>query len=243
MSTISRSKRLPLYFQLKELIIDKIEGGEWQYGDLIPTEIQLGTMFDLSRTTVRQALTELVTEGVLERIQGKGTYVSYPKLEPIRPDVTGFTQDMVDKGHIVSSIVHAQEFVKADEKLRRILNLQPNSEVYKLKRLRLVDGTVIGYHEAYLNHQIAPFVDFSKYDFSKDSLYQSLMKEGITWGESDETVEAGLASETYGDLLNIKSESPILKLSRTTRLEDGQPYEYATMVYRADKYRYSIKLR
>ncbi|WP_408011230.1 GntR family transcriptional regulator [Pseudalkalibacillus sp. A8] len=243
MALISRQNPLPLYIQLKEVIIEKVEKQVWKPGDTLPTEMELQKMYNVSRTTVRQALTELVTEGVLERIQGKGTYVAEPKLQPIRPELTGFTQDMSAKGHEVHSIVLEAENVECSEKLQRIFNLAPMSKVFKLVRLRLVDNTVIGYHEAFINYHLTPHIDFKDYDFAKESLYLTLAKEGITWGESDETVEASLAGDAQSKYLKIPSTAPVLKLSRVTRLQDGRPYEYTNMTYRADRYKYSIKLR
>lgn len=234
---------MPLYIQLKEWIIERIEKEEWTYGYKIPTEVELQKKFDVSRITVRQAINELVSEGALEKLQGKGTFVSEPKLEPLRPDITGFTQDMEAKGHKVTSIVLEQGFVEPNEQLQRILKLELTDPLFKLIRLRLVDDTVIGYHEAYLNHKLLPHVNYENYDFAKDSLYLTLQEEGIAWGGAEEKVEAKPAGSAYGDLLKIDQNAPILKLSRVTELQDGSPYEYTIMAYRADKYKYSIKLR
>jgi GntR family transcriptional regulator len=182
-------------------------------------------------------------EGVLERIQGKGTFVAEPKLEPIRPELTGFTQDMSAKGHKVHSIVLEDGYVECNDKLQRIFNLPPHSLIFKLVRLRLVDNVVIGYHEAFLNYHLTPNISLGSYDFAKESLYLSLAKEGVIWGESDETLEAGLAGDINSKHLSIPATSPVLRLSRITRLKDEKPYEFTNMVYRADRYKYSIKLR
>ncbi|MGM0877151.1 MAG: GntR family transcriptional regulator [Bacillota bacterium] len=240
---IDRKNRLPLYIQLKDIIIQNIENQVWVTGDMIPTEKELQEQYRLSRTTVRQALTELVSEGVLERIQGKGTYVSAPKLEPVRPGVTSFTQDMNSQGKQVQSIILEEGYVESSTKVKRAFGLAEDEMVYKLVRLRLVDHVIIGYHEVYLHPAFTKNINFSIYDFTKDSLYEVLEREGVVWGESDETVEASLAGDVYGPLLKIDSASPILKLSRLTRLNNNRPLEYTTHVYRADKYKYSVKLR
>ncbi|WP_273124161.1 GntR family transcriptional regulator [Bacillus weihaiensis] len=243
MVVIDRRNRLPLYIQLKEVIIQKIDNQIWVTGDTIPTERELQDQYNLSRTTVRQALTELVSEGVLERIQGKGTFVAAPKLEPLRPDVTSFTQDMNSQGKQVQSIILEEGFERCSKKIATALRIDERDVVYKLVRLRLVDQIIIGYHEAFLHPILTKHIDFNTYDFTKDSLYDCLEKEGIVWGESDETVEASLAGDRYAQLLRIENTSPILKLTRLTRLNNNRPLEYTTMVYRADKYKYSVKLR
>jgi GntR family transcriptional regulator len=107
----------------------------------------------------------------------------------------------------------------------------------------LVDHVVIGFHETYLNYSITPYINLDLYDFSKESLYVSLAKEGIVWGEADENLEAVLAGDVYSKHLKVNPSSPVLKLSRVTRLIDGRPYEYSNMIYRSDKYKYSIKLK
>ncbi|MNI18495.1 HTH-type transcriptional repressor DasR [compost metagenome] len=150
---------------------------------------------------------------------------------------------MSDKGHSASSIVLLFSTVKASEKLQRIFHLQPGSEVTKLERIRLVDGLPIGLHKTFLNTAITPLLDLKKYDFSSDSLYAALAAEGIILGEAEESVEAGLADNLQAQALNILVGAPVLLLIRSTKLIDGRFYEYTEMVYRADKYKYTIKLR
>lgn len=242
MKVITRENRLPLYIQLKDLIIEQIEKKKWQPGDAIPTEKELQKAHQVSRTTVRQALYELVNEGVLNKIQGKGTFVAQPKLEPIRPDVTGFTQDMAIKGRDIRSIVLETETVQAEEKIARALHQSVGIDLFKLVRLRLLDGVVIGYHEAYINKRLVGAIPLDTYDFANGSLYECLKQEGLVLGVADETVEAGLAGELYANFLGISANSPVLKLTRVTHLQDGSPLEYVKMVYRADRYKYTLRL-
>ncbi|MBP1993736.1 GntR family transcriptional regulator [Paenibacillus eucommiae] len=242
MAKVNRENRLPLYVQLKEVIIEKIDNKEWLPGDAIPTEMELQKIYKVSRITVRQALGELVSSGILTRAQGVGTFVASPKLEPIRPDLTGFTQDMNEKGHQVSSLILHHTAVKASEKLQRIFHIQPTAEVMKLERIRLVDGLPIGLHRTFLNTSITPQVELDKYDFTTDSLYTALAAEGVHLGGAEESVEASLADDSQASVLHISTGAPVLLLTRLTKLKDGTPYEYTQMVYRADKYKYTIKL-
>jgi GntR family transcriptional regulator len=240
---IDRKNPLPLYVQLKEAIIEKIENGEWTAGEVIPTELELQNTYSLSRTTVRQALGELVSNGILTRIQGKGTYVSEPKLEPTRPDLTGFTQDMSEKGYYVNSKVLEISQKRANERLQRKFHIGANADVLQIDRIRLVDNLPIGIHNVYLNISVVPHINLDRYDLSTHSLYEALRAEGVKLGEAEETVEASLADERHAELLDIPKGSPVLMLTRVLNMEDGRPLEYSKMVYRADKYKYSIKLR
>lgn len=239
---IDRKNPLPLYIQLKDLIIEKVDSEEWKRGEVIPTELELQENLKLSRTTVRQALTELVFEGILERQQGKGTFVAEEKLNPMRPDLTGFTKDMKAQGHDVKSIIINEEMV-INRNANRNLNIPSDEKVLKLERIRLVDGIPIGHHDTYLNVSATPNLRLNKFDFTNESLYSSLEQDGIIFGDSNETVEAALPNESYAKILKIDPLMPVLKLKRIARLEDGTPYEYSNMVYRADKYKYTTKLR
>ncbi|WP_083633436.1 GntR family transcriptional regulator [Alkalihalophilus pseudofirmus] len=243
MVIIDRKNPLPLYVQLKEAIIEKIENREWLAGEVIPTEFELQEQYNLSRTTVRQALGDLVTSGTLTRIQGKGTFVAEPKFEPTRPGVTGFTQDMIDKGHSVSSKLLDFSMVEASDRVSRIFNIEKNTMVLKIDRLRFVDEIPIGIHEVFLNVSITPGLQLEKYNLANVSLYEALRNEGIDLGEADETVEANVADEREAELLDISTGNLVLILNRTLSLKNGKPFEYTKMVYRADKFKYSIKLR
>lgn len=243
MISVSRQNPLALYIQLKELIIDKIDGGEWKQGEMIPRELDLQEMYNVSRTTVRQALTELVFEGTLERIQGKGTFVAEKKLEPIRPELTGFTEDMEGRGHKVQSIILFKDIVIPNKRVQRALKLGTQDKVWKLDRIRLVDSLPIGYHETFLNSSLTPNAELDKYNFASESLYQALVKEEILLGDSEETVEASFPNEVHSKMLGIETPTPVLEIMRISNLKDGKPYEFSNMVYRADKYKYSIKLK
>lgn len=239
---VNRKNPIPLYIQLKVAISDKIENGDWKKGEVLPTEHDLQKRFGLSRTTVRQALSELVFEGTLERIQGKGTFVSEKKLEPFRPALTGFTKDMESQGKQARSIIINEKRV-IDPIAQKKLGLENHKEVYKLERIRLVDDVRIGYHNTYLNPGVLADIDLDKYDFSTDSLYYSLEKEGIEFNESDESVEATFPTKEQAEVLEIDPGVPILKIERLVKTNDGELMEFGTMLYRADKYKYSVKLK
>ena len=242
MPLLNRSNRIPLYIQLKEEIIEKIEEGKWKPGDAIPTESELQKLYKISRITVRQALGELVSSGTLALIQGKGTFVAEPKLEPIRPALTSFTKDMAEQGNRTSSRVLNFDEVKATDRLKRIFK-NPNLDMLQvLERVRLVDGVPVGIHKSYLNLGVLPGINLEKYDLVKGSLYEALRLEGAVMGPAEETIEAGQANAVEADLLDIPAGSPVLLISRTTYLKSGDVFEYVKMVYRGDKYKYSVKL-
>ncbi|GMX66764.1 GntR family transcriptional regulator [Paenibacillus elgii] len=240
---LNREYKLPLYIQLKEAIVEKIEQGHWLPGNAIPTESELQKLYDISRITVRQALGELVADGVLTRIQGKGTFVSETKLEPIRPGLSSFTKDMASKNNEIRAKVLWFGEEAASDRLKRVFGETGRELMLTvLERVRYVNGVPIGMHKAYLNTKLMPGAKLSGYDFTKDSLYEALLVEGIRLGEADETIEAGLADEQQASLLQIEPGAPVLLITRVTKLEDGRLFECTDMVYRGDKYKYAVKL-
>lgn len=240
---IDRKNALPLYVQLKEIIKSKIDQKEWEEGDPIPTEMELIDKYQVSRTTVRQALSDLVMEGALYKMQGRGTFVAEPKLEAVRPKLTGFMEDMQDEGHTVDSIILREgwESVKGEE--WNVFGLKEGGMLYKLDRLRRVNEKVIGIQETTLNMELYPELDLSTHDFSRESLYEVLKKYSIPLGEAKETVEASYAGDVYGDIMNVPSETLILKLYRRTTLQSGELFEIGNMIFLADKYKYKTTLR
>ncbi|MGM0603603.1 MAG: GntR family transcriptional regulator [Bacillota bacterium] len=244
---LDRSSYIPLYIQVKEMIKDKIEAGNYSQGERVPSETELQNELSISRTTARNALKELVNEGILETHQGKGTFVCKEKLSHPLPNLTSFTEDIKNKGLKPGSEVIENKLLNPDEFVKEQLDLENTDKVYLLKRLRTIDGEAVGLHEAYINAQLLEELEASKFteiDFEKNSLYQIFENEyGIKIGEAEETIEASPADSNISNMLNIPESFPVLILNRQTYTEDGKPLEYVKIIYRADRYRYHVKLK
>src|SRR5258708_39864193 len=115
MSAIYRNSPLPRYYQLKEIIRERIRSGEWKPGELIPSERELSEQYKISRMTARQAITELVNEGMFYREQGKGTFVSRHKITQQLIRLTGFTEDIKTRGQRPGTKVLSAQMSPADE--------------------------------------------------------------------------------------------------------------------------------
>src|SRR6476659_66204 len=120
-----RGGPLPRYYQLKEIIRERIVTGEWEPGSLIPSERELCERYGISRMTARQAITELVNEGLFYREQGKGTFVSRHKITQQLINLTSFSEDMKARGQRPGSKVVAAQMVPADEALAERLRIKP----------------------------------------------------------------------------------------------------------------------
>jgi GntR family transcriptional regulator len=137
MSAIFRNSPVPRYYQLKEIMRAKVRDKEWQPGDLIPSERELSEQYKISRMTARQAITELVNEGLFYREQGKGTFVSRHKITQQLIRLTGFTEDIRARGQRPGTKVLSAEMCPADEETAERLRSQPGQLIMRLQRLRL----------------------------------------------------------------------------------------------------------
>ncbi|GIV72665.1 GntR family transcriptional regulator [Caldilinea sp.] len=241
-ASIDHSSPIPYYVQIKNVLRDLIEHGEWKPGDLLPGEPELCHIFGVSRTVVRQALQELSYEGLLVRERGRGTFVAEPKIsESLLQRLTGFYQDMADRGHPPVTQVLKQEIVAAGPKIAAYLQVEPGAPLIQLDRLRFVKGEPIVLVSTFLPHFLCPQVMHA--DFTRQSLYMFLEREcGLFIVRGRRFIEAVTANEYEARLLNVPKGAPLLKLESVSYLEGGKPIEYYYAFHRADRSRFEAEL-
>ncbi len=231
---------LPLYIQLKKLFKEKIEDGKWEINAKIPSERSLEQKYGVSRMTIRKALDDLKNEGILIRRQGSGTFVNDKKIEEKLVKLKGFTQDMLSRGLIPSTSVISTKEINPDKEIRDKLKLNIGDKVFKLDRVRCANGKPMAFETAYLNAKYCPGI------LSKDlesSLYSILRNQyDLKLNNAEQTLEADIASEIYGELLDISEGDPVLILTRFTLNEENIPIEYVKSIYRGDKYKFKVIL-
>ncbi|HLZ22079.1 MAG TPA: GntR family transcriptional regulator [Ktedonobacterales bacterium] len=242
MSTIYRNSPIPRYHQLKEILREKIRSGEWKPGDLIPSERELSETYRISRMTARQAITDLVNEGVFYREQGRGTFVTRNKITQQLIRLTGFTEDISARGQHPSAQVLSAEMSPADEFTAERLRIAPGTLIFCLQRLRLADGEPLAIEFSQLHFKgCERLVDE---DLEQQSLYRLLeSKYGLPLMEAEQELEAGLAGNEEAALLKISPASSVLFIRRTTYTDRNQPIEYAKSVYRGNKYIFYTHLK
>jgi len=236
-----RRAPVPLYYQLKELIRDKIRSGEWAEGMRLPSERELCEQYGVSRMTVRQSITDLVHEGLLYREQGRGTFVRRARINQQLDRLTSFTEDMLNRGQTPNARVLSAGMCEADSMVAERLQLPPGQEVFRLYRLRTSDGEPLALE---LTHIYFPGCErLLEEDLEHNSLYVLLeTKYGIALVEALQEVEAGLAGKEEANLLRISPGSPVLLTRRTTYTDHGHPVEYAVSTYRGDRYTFCTRL-
>ncbi|HBT15682.1 MAG TPA: GntR family transcriptional regulator, partial [Firmicutes bacterium] len=177
-----------LYYQLKEILLEKIKNNEWPINGKIPTERELCEIFKVSRITVRQALYELEKEGYLYRKQGKGTFVTAPKIEQRLSSFYSFSEEIRKMGYTPSTQVVGFDLVTADDEVAKYLNIAKEVSVYSIRRLRLANQEPFAYEISFIPYELCP--GLTSEEVATNGLYNSMRKYGIAPNKAIETFEA-----------------------------------------------------
>lgn len=238
---LNKAHPVPLYYQVKEDLLNKINKKVFEVGDIIPSESELQGIYKVSRITIRRAIQELVQEGYLSTQQGKGTYVSQPKATQNLNVISSWAETMASLGMHpeTKSIDFCEE--PAPVAVAKMLNIEPGSNVYKIERLRYAAGEPICIMTNYLMPEIVP--GLLEQGLMDESLYETLEKRyGLSFSRAVETVEARAATKDEAMLLRIKKGAPLLHVLRITYDADDRPVEVVLAASRADRYAYTINL-
>ena len=239
-SMLNPKSSVPLYLQLKTMLFELIKRGELKPHDRIPSERELGDEFKISRMTVRQTTQALIQEGILYTRVGKGTYVRDIRLDQDH-SLTGFSEEMQKRGMTASSKVLGTAIIPADAKLASMLELDINSAVIRISRLRLANEQVIAMETTHLPQTLVP--NLLRHDFTYTSLYTILRQEyGINLVTAEQTVEAALANREERRVLNLQSPAAVLQMERVTRTDQNIVAEFVDSVYRGDCYKLTTTL-
>lgn len=239
---IDRDSYIPLYIQVLEALRASIESGGLAPGEQLPGEPELCRLFDVSRTVIRQALRELEYQGLIYRTKGRGTFVAEPKIhESLFQELTGFYQDMEAKGHPPVSRVLKQEVVPAGVKIAAFLNIDAETPVIQIDRLRFVNDEPIVLVSTYLPYHLCP--ELVNVDLAQQSLYAYLEKQyGILIARGHRLLEAVPAGKAEAELLQVKKGAPLILLDSVSYLADGTPLEYYHALHRGDRSRFEVEL-
>lgn len=235
-----RDNNNPLYRQLRELILQKIRSGIWPEGFRIPTELEMQKEYGLSRATIRQALDELEKDGIIERKRRAGTIVAHQRVRPELIKLTSFSEDIRSRGLLPESKTLSADFILPPIKVQTAFGLEPDEKVWRVVRLRSASGEPYGTHELYLPPQLR----FSPREVTTLNSYYELLAErhNLKPAYATEQLSASVASKQEAALLEIEAGAPLLVAWRTTYTEDNQAIECVKIIYRADRYEYTIQL-
>lgn len=233
------AKEKPIYIQIHNKIRKMIEEGKWQIGERIPSERDLAKTFEVSRMTLRQAVQTLVDEGILERRVGSGTYVSSQKVQEKMTGIQSFTETMLSQGKTPTSKTVSYHVKPASISEAEQLNLQNETVVLRMERIRYADDVPICFEVATIPYHLVE--SLGKKEITS-SLYRTLAEEkGIHVGRAEQTISAMLASERIADHLSIKRGEAILRLKQITYSSDNRPFEYVRTQYVADRFEFYLE--
>lgn len=235
-SMINADKGIPLYLQVKQILMDGVRGGKFKPGNAIPSERELAEKFELNRLTVRRAVDELVNEGYLVRKRGSGTYVAQKKESRTLSTFCGFTDDMSREGYQVTSALLEYELMPADAGVSKWLEVPEGEVCVRLKRLRLINDEPVGIALSYIPYSRCRL---SKEDCINSSLYAAMrLAHGLVFSEAEQYVSATNATTQEAQLLKIRQGGALVLAEGRTFLETGLPVEYFRNKYRGDQIRF-----
>jgi GntR family transcriptional regulator len=233
---------LPRHYLIRQYLQKLILGRALKPGDQTPTELELMSMFGVSRITVRHAIAHLVTSGALVTRPGRGTFVATPRIQQDLRKLTGFVEDMEALGLRSSATVARVEKVKASLYVAEKLQVPEGTLVTYLERVRLAEDEPLSFDETYLPADIGDRV--ASENLEANPVFSLLEnKYGIKLAEAEYVIEASQAIQKVARHLRIKVGAPILLIERTTYSTDRRPIDFEKLHYRGDKIRYRTLLR
>lgn len=240
---LNKNIPIPLYYQLKKQILSLIENSSLKKGELLPPETDLCKKWNVSRPTIRQAFTELVNEGYLDRYKGKGTFVSAPKVNDyFFSRLESYHDEMAEKGYNPITVVLKQEKISGTFEANEQLSLPLNAPLIYLSRVRSVNDVHLVYVETFLPYD--EYKDLLHVDFTENSLYDSFEE---IYGKRIIRVKREFISvnahQKESELLQIARNKAICLVKTVAYSSDlSHPVEFSIARYRGDLNKFSVEL-
>lgn len=210
-------------------------------GDQLPTEDCLIARFEVSRITVRRAIQNLVSRGLVEIKRGRGTFVAAPKITQELTELTGFVEDMQTLGRKPTAHLVGKKIVAVDETVAHELALTRGERAVRIHRVRLADGVPISFDETYLPLEIGKKILAN--NLRTEPIFSLLeRKYNIPLVEAEYKLEAVAATADVSAALRVPKGSPIFLIERTSYSTGGRPVDYERLYYRGDLIRFVTRL-
>lgn len=231
---IDRQTPIPLYFQIARILRDEISDGTYGPGECIPTEAELQERFAVSRSTIRQAVGDLVYQGLLERRRSKGTIVSSTQLETKLSDLASFTNEMLNHGFNLSTKILGVGQVPSPASVADALGIEASEPVTSLERLRFVDEKPMALEKWYSREEYVPGLMksmFAESGVGQSTYYILMRRYGIEVTHAIDTVSPMAVQGRQARLLQVQDGTPVLLRTRISMMANDQPVTYASGVY------------
>ena len=231
----------PLYLQLSEILIDKIETEELSVGDELPGERILAEMYSISRVTVRKSIGKLVEEGYLKRSRGKVTKVARRKVNHHVGLLMGIFEELYDSESTITVKEIGKGYQEVTSSVKKQLLIADDEKVFGVTRVLNKDSVQLVVNYSYVPSEIGKLIE--TLDFSTAKVFTHLENCGYNISYGDEVITAGICNAEEEQYLDYKLGNPVLIINRTSYLENGYPILYEKSIYRGDKYQYGIRLQ
>lgn len=229
----------PNYYRVEKHLRDRIRSGDLKPGDPIPPESQLLQQFSISRMTVRQALSRLVFEGLIERQRGRGSFVAEPRFQHTHV-FPSFEEEMQARGAKTSHKLIAKRIEPAEGKVAESLGLAEDTPVLVLERQRLVDGQVVGYEIRYFPRRIGDAL--TDEEIRSQSLVSAMRRViGRVHGRLRLRIIASAARAREAKHLGVRIGAPVLIRENTWFVDPEGPIQYGKSIYRGDRYQMDLE--
>ncbi|NLQ61494.1 GntR family transcriptional regulator [Streptococcus mutans] len=229
---------LPAYIHIHDQIKKEIDEGLWKIGDRLPSERDLAERFEVSRMTLRQAITLLVEEGILERRVGSGTYIASSRVQEKMRGTTSFTEIVKSQGKTPSTKLISYRRVHPSEQEIKFLDIKPKSYIIRMERVRYADDIPVVFEVTAIPEKIIK--SFKKEAITKH-FFKTLTDHGFVIGKSQQTISASNANEMTADYLAISRGHAVLTLAQVSYFENGMPFEYVRSQYVGERFEFYLE--
>lgn len=229
---------VPAYIRIHDAIKKEIDEGVWEIGQRLPSERDLADDYEVSRMTLRQAITLLVEEGILERRVGSGTYVASHRVQEKMRGTTSFTEIVRSQGKTPSSQLISYQRKLANEAEIQQLQLKATDTVVRMERVRFADNIPLVFEVASIPEKLIQ--SFNQEDIT-EHFFQTLTDNGYEIGKSQQTIYAKNASERVANYLKVPKNHAVLALTQVSYFTDGRPFEYVHSQYVGDRFEFYLE--
>lgn len=243
MSIVDLSNPIPKYLQIATWLKECIQTGKYREGEKLPSELELSGMCEVNRNTLRQAVAKLASEGILRKEKGLGTFVASATpiaLKHKLSQITSFSDDIREIGISDKTVLLKKGIEEARDPVAHILNIDKNSKVLVIRRLRTGNGIPFIYEESYLPAEM--FREILDMDLTA-SMYKIMSKKfGVVLARCQQTIQAINLKGKIAGYLGLPSNAAGLYMESVTFNENDAPVEVLCSYYRGDKYIFEVEL-
>ncbi len=236
MKKLQAESSSPLYHQLMQRLSEDIERGIYPVGSRIPPEHQLEDLYKVSRVTVRRALAELTSEGLLEKKQGKGTFVSTPRISQDLKSIHSFHDACKQNGFKGGTIVVHVKETSPDASDLEELNIREGDRILETLRVRTADGVPVVLEK---NHFSMAYAYLENENLG-GSLYNVLRDYGVEPKQATHDISMAFATEAQAKLLDVEPGAPLMRLHEVVYDQKGRPLHNSLQLIRGDRFVFRI---